>query len=188
MRELRRIRFPMNRLAVTTAGFLIVALLSAAVASAKKPGPHGHKANVSCNQAALVAAIDAANSAGGGTLNLAHGCDYQLTVSPDSSENGLPVDHDSDHDQRQSRDDRRDQLVPGLRGRRPGRQPVGAATNDHRRVGPGLRRRDRERRRHGDARSHPGDRQQRRRWRAVASSTPPSIRRASRRSRCAIAP
>jgi hypothetical protein len=76
---------------VTTAGFLIVALLSAAVASAKKPGPHGHKANVSCNQAALVAAIDAANSTGGGTLNLAHGCDYRLTVSPDSSENGLPA-------------------------------------------------------------------------------------------------
>ena len=81
----------MNRLAVTTAGFLIVALLSAAVASAKKPGPHGPKANVSCNQAALVAAIDAANTAGGGTLNLAHGCDYQLTVSPDSSANGLPA-------------------------------------------------------------------------------------------------
>jgi hypothetical protein len=91
VRELRRIRFPLNRRAVTTAGFLIVALLSAAVASAKKPGPHGHKANVSCNQAALVAAIDAANSTGGGTLNLAHGCDYRLTVSPDSSENGLPA-------------------------------------------------------------------------------------------------
>ena len=76
---------------MTTAGVLIVALLSVAAASAKKPGPHGHKANVACSQAALVAAIDAANSAGGGTLNLAHGCDYQLTVSPDSSENGLPA-------------------------------------------------------------------------------------------------
>src|SRR4051794_41624997 len=81
----------MNRLAVTTAGFLIVALLSAAVASAKKPGPHGHKAKVACTQAALVAAIAAANTDGGGTLSLAHGCDYQLTVSPDSSENGLPA-------------------------------------------------------------------------------------------------
>jgi hypothetical protein len=46
--------------------------------------------NVSCSQQALVDAINAANSAGGGTLNLAHGCDYQLTSSPDDSENGLP--------------------------------------------------------------------------------------------------
>jgi hypothetical protein len=46
--------------------------------------------NVACGQAALVAAINAANSAGGGTLNLAHRCDYQLTSSPDDSENGLP--------------------------------------------------------------------------------------------------
>ena len=38
-----------------------------------------------------MAAIDAANTAGGGTLNLAHHCHYQLTTSPDSSQNGLPV-------------------------------------------------------------------------------------------------
>jgi hypothetical protein len=46
---------------------------------------------VACGQDALVAAINAANSAGGGTLNLAHECDYQLTSSPDDSENGLPA-------------------------------------------------------------------------------------------------
>jgi len=88
---MKQIRYPRIRFVVATAGVLIVALLPVAAASAKKPpGPHGHKANVGCGQAALVAAIDAANSSGGGTLNLAHRCDYQLTVSPDSSENGLP--------------------------------------------------------------------------------------------------
>lgn len=46
---------------------------------------------MACNQAALVAAVDAANSAGGGTLRLTHRCHYQLTTSPDSSENGLPA-------------------------------------------------------------------------------------------------
>src|SRR5690242_10707244 len=88
---MKRSRFPMIRLGVATAGVLIVALLPVAAASAKKPGPHGPKTNVACSQAALVAAIDAANSGGGGTLKLAHGCDYQLTTSPDSSANGLPA-------------------------------------------------------------------------------------------------
>src|SRR5215475_467201 len=46
--------------------------------------------NVPCSTAALVAAINAANSAGGGTLNLAAGCHYSLTT-PDNGENGLPV-------------------------------------------------------------------------------------------------
>lgn len=47
--------------------------------------------NVSCGgQAALVAAINSANSAGGGRINLASGCHYQLT-SADNGENGLPV-------------------------------------------------------------------------------------------------
>jgi len=81
---MKRIRF-----AVATAGVMSVALLLVAAASAKPPAP---PMNVPCTgQAALVAAIDAANSAGGGTLKLAHGCDYQLTGSPDNSENGLPV-------------------------------------------------------------------------------------------------
>jgi len=83
----------MNRFAVATIGALILALLPVAAASAKKPTPgtHGHKTQVSCSQSALVAAIDAANSNGGGTLKLAHGCHYALTTSPDSSENGLPA-------------------------------------------------------------------------------------------------
>jgi predicted outer membrane repeat protein len=88
---LKRIRLPIHRFAVTTAGVLIVGLLSVTAAAAKKPGHHGHAPNVSCSQAALVAAIDAANTSGGGTLNLAHRCDYRLTASPDNSENGLPV-------------------------------------------------------------------------------------------------
>jgi hypothetical protein len=86
---MKRIRLSKTRVAAATVGVLIVALPVSA-ASAKKPGPHGHKSNVACSQAALVAAIDAANTGGGGTLSLAHGCDYQLTASPDSSENGLP--------------------------------------------------------------------------------------------------
>ena len=78
----------MIRLAVATAGVVSVALLLVAAASAKPPAP---PTNVACSQQALVDAINAANSAGGGTLNLAHGCDYQLTSSPDDSENGLPA-------------------------------------------------------------------------------------------------
>jgi hypothetical protein len=78
----------MIRLAVATAGVVSVALLLVAAASAKPPAP---PTNVACGQDALVAAINAANLAGGGTLNLAHECDYQLTSSPDDSENGLPA-------------------------------------------------------------------------------------------------
>jgi hypothetical protein len=90
--RLKRIRFPRNRFVATTAGVLIVGLVFAGAGAAKKPpGPHGGGTKVSCGQAALVAAIDAANTAGGGTLKLAHRCDYQLTTSPDSSENGLPA-------------------------------------------------------------------------------------------------
>lgn len=66
---------------------MAVALLAVAGASGKPAPP---AMNVACSQQALVDAINGANSAGGGTLNLAHGCDYQLTSSPDDSENGLP--------------------------------------------------------------------------------------------------
>lgn len=75
------------RLAATTSGVVIVALLSVTAASGKPSAP---PTNVACGQQSLVDAINAANSAGGGTLNLAHRCDYQLTSSPDDSENGLP--------------------------------------------------------------------------------------------------
>jgi predicted outer membrane repeat protein len=90
---LKRIRLPICRFAAATAAVVMAALLPVTAASAKKPGHHGHgrSPKVACGQASLVAAIDAANTAGGGTLNLAHRCHYQLTTSPDSSENGLPV-------------------------------------------------------------------------------------------------
>jgi hypothetical protein len=44
----------------------------------------------SCTQQALVAAVNAANAAGGGTINLARGCHYRLKTA-DNGENGLPV-------------------------------------------------------------------------------------------------
>src|SRR5437879_3013992 len=44
----------------------------------------------SCTQQALVAAVKAANAAGGGTINLARGCHYRLKTA-DNGENGLPV-------------------------------------------------------------------------------------------------
>jgi hypothetical protein len=75
------------RIATAIAGVSIVALLSVAAASAKPQGLH---IDVQCSQQSLVDAINAANGAGGGTLDLARGCDYQLTTSPDDSENGLP--------------------------------------------------------------------------------------------------
>jgi hypothetical protein len=51
----------------------------------------GTSVTVPCtNQGALVAAVNAANAAGGGTINLAAGCHYGLT-SADNGENGLPV-------------------------------------------------------------------------------------------------
>jgi hypothetical protein len=45
---------------------------------------------VPCSSGALIAAITAANAAGGGTISLAPGCTYPLT-SADNGENGLPV-------------------------------------------------------------------------------------------------
>lgn len=70
-----------------TAAVAIVALLSVGAASGDPSGP---AMKVACSQQALVDAINAANTAGGGTLNLPTKCHYRLTMSPDSSENGLP--------------------------------------------------------------------------------------------------
>jgi hypothetical protein len=75
------------RVAAAIAGVLAVALLSVGGAAAKPPPP---PLNVPCTGQALVDAINAANSAGGGTLNLAAGCSYDL-AGPDNGENGLPV-------------------------------------------------------------------------------------------------
>lgn len=72
------------------AGVVVVALLLVGSASAK-PGKKPRD-NVPCGgQSALVAAINAANSAGGGTINLARRCQYDLTSVDNSGENGLPV-------------------------------------------------------------------------------------------------
>jgi hypothetical protein len=46
---------------------------------------------VACSEIALVNAINTANATGGGTLNLAAGCTYTLTVPHGGAANGLPV-------------------------------------------------------------------------------------------------
>lgn len=75
-----------SRIGAATAGIAVVALLLVAGASAKTT------ISVPCTgQSDLVAAINAANSAGGGTINLARGCEYDLTSVDNSGENGLPV-------------------------------------------------------------------------------------------------
>jgi hypothetical protein len=66
------------------AATLLGGLLAATPAQAAAAG------SVPCSPTALIAAITAANTAGGGTINLAPGCPYQLT-SADNGENGLPV-------------------------------------------------------------------------------------------------
>jgi hypothetical protein len=72
--------------AVGTSASLGLMVAAPAVASAA-PAPM----NMPCtNQAALVAAVNAANAAGGGTINLASGCHYSL-LSADNPGNGLPV-------------------------------------------------------------------------------------------------
>ena len=70
-----------------------VAGAGAAVAFAGLPAGTAFAAGaavVPCTQAALVAAVNAANAGGGGTINLARGCHYHLTAA-DNGENGLPV-------------------------------------------------------------------------------------------------
>ena len=77
-----------RRLAASIAvGVLLVTGVASAVPATAAPA-----ATVSCasGQTGLIAAVNAANSAGGGTISLASGCTYNLTA-PDNSENGLPV-------------------------------------------------------------------------------------------------
>ena len=66
------------------AAVLVLLTSGVAPAAAKAAGA------VPCTQDALVAAINAANAAGGGTIDLTAGCDYALTTA-DNGENGLPV-------------------------------------------------------------------------------------------------
>ena len=70
----------------TGALLLVFAFAPVTAASAAPP------AFVPCSSGAtgLIAAINAANGGGGGTISLAPGCTYALTT-PDNGENGLPV-------------------------------------------------------------------------------------------------
>ncbi len=70
----------------TSAALLVFTVAPATTASAAPP------AFVPCSSGAagLVAAVNAANGSGGGTIVLAWGCTYALTT-PDNGENGLPV-------------------------------------------------------------------------------------------------
>ena len=75
----------LGKLALVSSVGLLALMVAAPVVASAAPG----SANVPCTQTALVAAITAANTAGGGTINLAR-CHYFLTTANDS-ENGLPV-------------------------------------------------------------------------------------------------
>ena len=67
------------------ATLLLAGFLAAAPAAQAWAGT-----TVPCKTGKLIAAINAANTAGGGTISLAWGCHYALT-SADNGENGLPV-------------------------------------------------------------------------------------------------
>ena len=66
------------------------ALLLAGFLTAAPAAQAGTGTTVPCDTTKLIAAITAANTAGGGTINLARGCHYALK-SPENGENGLPV-------------------------------------------------------------------------------------------------
>jgi hypothetical protein len=74
---------------------VVILFAFAAASSSAKPTPPPKPTQVPCSTTALVAAINAANSAGGGSLDLAGHCTYQLTVAnnvlPMVGGNGLPV-------------------------------------------------------------------------------------------------
>ncbi|MFH8800770.1 hypothetical protein ACH4F6_14405 [Streptomyces sp. NPDC017936] len=72
------------------AGVAVTAATVTAVATVPASAVDPVGRNVRCDAGALVAAIRDANSAGGGTLTLAHKCLYTLTA-PDNGDNGLPV-------------------------------------------------------------------------------------------------
>ncbi len=75
------------KLALATSTSVLGLMVAVPVASAWSPS----KVIVPCTgQAALVAAINTAKAAGGGTINLAPGCHYRLKAA-NNGENGLPV-------------------------------------------------------------------------------------------------
>ena len=71
----------------TSAALLVFTVAPAITASAAPP------TFVPCasGAAGLIAAVNAANGSGGGTIILAWGCTYALPTTPDNGENGLPV-------------------------------------------------------------------------------------------------
>ena len=73
------------KVALGSGAGLVASMMAPAVALAAPAGAAGP-----CTQQALVAAVNAANTAGGGTINLARGCHYRLKTA-DNGENGLPV-------------------------------------------------------------------------------------------------
>ena len=75
------------KVAVGTSASVVGLMVAAPVVASASPASF----NVGCSAGALVTAISSANTAGGGTINLARGCNYTLTSSPDNSENGLPA-------------------------------------------------------------------------------------------------
>jgi hypothetical protein len=79
------VRRSIQAAAGATAALLALVVLPAGAAATRKG------VTVPCTgQAALVAAINARNAAGGGTINLAAGCHYALTAAA-NGQNGLPV-------------------------------------------------------------------------------------------------
>ena len=85
---------------VCTAAATLVAATAAGAATS---------VNVACGDSAgLVAAVNSANAAGGGSINLAAGCTYSLTTRDNTAAGRQrPTGRDlPDHDQRQERDGR----------------------------------------------------------------------------------
>ena len=74
---------------------VVAALLVAAAVGASAVGAAGFNVSCASGGLGLVAAVNGANTAGGGTINLASGCTYSLTSAnntvPGLGANGLPV-------------------------------------------------------------------------------------------------
>src|SRR5262245_15324390 len=79
------------RVMVTGAAVAITSVLMAAPAQAACDlGPPESEVRVGCSAAALIAAINDANSAAGGHLILTPNCTYTLTSAQSGTEDGLP--------------------------------------------------------------------------------------------------
>ena len=78
---------PLLKMAMGTGAALLVFTVAPATTASATPS---NFVPCSSGAAGLIAAINAANGSGGGTISLAWGCTYALTT-PDNGENGLPV-------------------------------------------------------------------------------------------------